>query len=200
MSTIVRKPDFTRLGIIHGYMNISGKPPLDHLASSARSLGIETIYPDLPERTGIPKPPAWLEAANRAMPVIDEATALVSFSLGYTTALNLVAYEARIERLGLLVIVAPGTPSVVRESEAPFLLPFFQYIVATFDAVAKKAKRIAILTSDNDRWSTLEFTLQMRRALGASLHIVHNGGHLDMETGYAKFPLVLDMIAPVVGE
>ncbi|MBI5227200.1 alpha/beta hydrolase [Candidatus Micrarchaeota archaeon] len=179
-------------------MNISGKPPLDHLANSARSLGIETIYPDLPDKAGSPKPPVWREAANRAMPIIDKATALVSFSLGYTTALNAVAYETRIEEVGLLVIIAPSTPSVVRVSEAPFLLSFFEHITATFERVAKKAKRIEILTSDNDRWANFEYTLQMARALGASLHIIHNGGHLDTESGFIRFPLVLDMIAPAI--
>lgn len=202
--TFIRKPAFRKLGLVHGYMHVTGKPPLDDLAASCRSLGMGVRYPDLPDRTGQPRLSAWLEALNRTMPGIDGATAIASISLGCVTTLHQVAQE-RVKAVGLLVLIAPVTPSVVADAY-PFLAHFFDGLGDAIQRVARKARQIEVLTSDNDPWAVPAYTAHMAQRLRASLHIIHNGGHLDIDTilpdgtRLTRFPLVLDMIAPVVGE
>ncbi|MFH1520820.1 MAG: hypothetical protein ABID61_04190 [Candidatus Micrarchaeota archaeon] len=63
MAVLVRKANFADLGIVHGYMHVTGKPALDNLAGSCKSLGMQVHYPDLPEKTGQPKLAACQEAS-----------------------------------------------------------------------------------------------------------------------------------------
>lgn len=197
MAVLVRQIKFTNVGIVHGYQNVTGKPPLDDLAGSCRSLGMQVDYPDLPEKTGQPKLSAWLEALNRSMPVINETSALVALSLGCPTVLQWLAQEERIREVGLLVLISSGTRSVVTERGYGFLDHFFEGLDGAIVQVARKARRIEVLTSDNDPWSIQSDILDMARRLGASFHSIHGGGHLDTDTGFTRFPLVLDMISPV---
>lgn len=195
MGTRTRRTDFRNVGLIHGYMHVTGKPPLDDLSRSCRSLGIDVHYPELPDKSAEPKLPAWLEALNRTMPIINETTALVGLSMGSPTSLHLIAQE-RVKNVGLLVLIAPVTPIVVSDA-LPFLAHFFDGLEEAVNQVAQKVRRVEILTSDNDKWAQLPFTLSLAKQLDASLHIIRNGGHLDTEAGFTKFPYVFDMIAPV---
>ncbi|MFH1520821.1 MAG: alpha/beta hydrolase [Candidatus Micrarchaeota archaeon] len=134
------------------------------------------------------------------MPVINETSALVALSLGCPTVLQLLASEKRIEQVGLLVLVSPGTRPVVIQKGYGFLGHFFDGLDRTFARVAEKVRRIEVLTSDNDPFSSHVDIFAMAKRLGASFHSIHDGGHLDTDSGFYKFPLVLDMIAPVVTE
>lgn len=196
MATLVRQPAFRSVGLIHGYMHVTGKPPLDDLSRSCSSLGIEVRYPELPDKSAEPKLPAWLEALNRSMPVIGETTAIVGLSMGSPTALHLLAQE-RVKEVGLLILIAPVTAQVV-SAQLPFLAHFFDGVDGAISWVAQKARRVEILTSNNDPWALLPFTTELADLLGANLHVIHNGGHLDTDAGFSRWPYVLDMIAPVV--
>lgn len=195
MVLMARQTTFRNVGLIHGYMHITGKPPLDDLSKSCRRLGIEVSYPELPDKSTKPKLSVWLESLNRVMPIIGETTALVGFSLGSQTALHLIAQES-VKEVGLLVLVAPGTPTIIAE-KLPFVAHFFDGLDEAIQKVARKVHRIEVITSDNDQWAQLPFTLGLVERLGASLHIVHNGGHLDTDAGFNRFPYILNMIAPV---
>lgn len=194
MGCLTRRTAFRDVGLIHGYMHVTGKPPLDELSTSCRSLGMNVHYPELPDKSAEPKLSVWLEALNRAMPVISKTTAVVGLSMGSPTALHLIAQE-RVKNVGLLVLIAPVTPTNV-STTLPFLAHFFDGLEDAIKLVAEKVSRVEILTSNNDRWAQLPVTLGLAEQLGASLHIIRNGGHLDTEAGFNKFPYVFDMIAP----
>jgi predicted alpha/beta hydrolase family esterase len=196
MAALKRQTSFRNIGLIHGYMHVTGKPPLDDLSKSCCSLGMEVHYPELPDKSTQPKLSAWLEALNRTMPAIGETTALVGLSMGSPTALHLIAQE-HVKEVGLLILIAPVTPNTVSDA-LPFLAHFFEGLNDAIEQVARKVRLIEILTSDNDPWARLDCTINLAKRLGTGLHMIHNGGHLDSDAGFNSFPLVLDMIAPVV--
>ena len=187
-----RQLAYQRVGIIHGYAGSGARHWQTWLARNCRLLGAETHYPKLPGRFAQPTLPAWLEAIERTMPVMDESTALIGHSLGCPTILQLLR-EEQIKQVGLIVLVAPSTLSRVAASELGFLRDFYENLNGR---TACKAKKAAVFTSDNDRWVDPYAALALALELHADFHLIKDGGHLNVASGHHTFPEVLDLIVP----
>lgn len=181
---------YSRVGIIHGYQGSGATHWQSWLARKCKALGAETHFPKLPDRFGQPKLSAWLEAIERTMPVIDEATALVGHSLGYPTILQLLKND-RIEAVGLVVLVSPSSRSRVEESNLSFLAHFYDGLNT---ATGAKARRIEVYASDNDPWVDPLAARDLATDLEACFHLIHGGGHLNTAAGYHTFPEILALL------
>jgi predicted alpha/beta hydrolase family esterase len=183
---------FKRVGIIYGWGGSSAVHWQSWLARKCRTLGFETIYPKLSEKEK-PVLRVWLRELKRALPAVDEETALVGHSAGCGAILHLLERKD-VRRVGLVVLVAPLSLEKILASEAPFIAPFFEDI--DFETVKKKAVRIEIFASDDDAWGgAAEARKLCRKLKKARLHVVRGGGHLNVSAGFHAFPEVLALLA-----
>ena len=181
---------YTRIGLIYGIGGSNALHWQTWLAKKCRKLGIETHYPELPHKDH-PVLEEWLLALEKEMPVIDEKTALVGHSLGCPAILHLLERKY-IESVGLLVLVAPPTISIIRAGDYSFLLPFYENY--NIDVIRAKAKRIELFASDDDIWSEFGEIKGRAGELGANLHVVSGGWHLNVASGHRKFPEILELV------
>ncbi len=174
--------------IVHGYGGSGATHWQRWLERKCRHLGIETHFPNLPDRFAEPKLPAWLEALERTMPVISQSTALVGHSMACPAILQLLARQSN--EAGLVVLAAP----VTRDEMFPCTRHFWD----GFDpaSVRGKTRRIEMFTSDNDRYVDTGIAQRLAADLGAGFHIIPGAGHLSVAAGYHAFPEVLELIAP----
>ena len=183
-----------RVGIIHGTGGSERKHWQTWLAAQCRDQGLEVHYPKLP-RANHPQLSAWLEALKRALPVIDRETALVCHSLGCVTSLQLLKDEG-IKELGMLVLVAPPALSKVLASEYNFQAHFFDGLDDALIKAAIKARRVVLFESVNDhRWGDKKELGYWKEALDPKVHIVRNGGHINLASGHHTLQPALDLLS-----
>ena len=178
---------FSRIGIIHGTSGSGATHWQSWLARKCQALGAETHFPKLPDRFGDPKLSAWLEALSRELPVIDRTTALIAHSIGCITALQLLQ-SPRISEVGLVVLVAPFSPSKLSSQLSHFYDEFDPVLVAM------KVYKSAIFASDNDALVNPDVASMLARDLRGSFHLISGGGHLSVSSGFHKFPEVLELL------
>ena len=184
------------VGIVHGYAGSGATHWQNWLERKCRALELETHFPKLPDRFSVPRLPAWLEAIERTMPKINEATALVAHSLGCPTVLQLLKSE-RIERVGLVVLVAPSSSIRVQQSNLPddlkaSVLGFYDKFDPT--CALNKARRIEVYCSDNDVWVDSHITFQLALSMQANFHLIHGAGHFSPSNGHHTFPEIFNLI------
>ncbi len=72
---------------------------------------------------------------------------------------------------------------------ASFIYPAFNW-----EHVKAGARNIYCLAGDNDPYVPLSASQRVAEAIDSQLTIVPNGGHLNADTGYREFPLLLEKI------
>ena len=188
-----QEPSIRRIGIIHGAGGSGRKHWQSWLAGQCRNRGLEVYYPKLPE-SDRPRLSAWLRALEETMPVIDSSTALVCHSLGCATALQLLRKRG-IKEVGLLVLVAPSSLSKVLASDFSFVAHFFDGLDYGLANAAIKTRRTALFDSNSDhQWRNAREIGYWKLALDPQVHIVRDGGHINVASGHHTLQPVLDLI------
>jgi predicted alpha/beta hydrolase family esterase len=63
-----------------------------------------------------------------------------------------------------------------------------------FETVKNKLKWAEVVYGDNDPYVTQSALKQVADGLNAQPTIIPDGGHLNTETGFTKFPLLIDIL------
>ena len=63
-----------------------------------------------------------------------------------------------------------------------------------WNKIAENCEEFIVIGSDNDEYIPEDVTRRLAFKLDAELHIIHNGGHLNADAGYKKFPFLLQLI------
>jgi len=56
------------------------------------------------------------------------------------------------------------------------------------------AKKVHILVSDDDPWGALDEAKQMASHYDANFSIIHNAGHINVDSGYGKWDLIEQLV------
>jgi predicted alpha/beta hydrolase family esterase len=200
-----RSLGYSEVAIIHGIAGSGATHWQRWLERKSRFLGAETVFPKMPGRFGVPDLNAWLGAWQRLMPLVGETAALVGHSLGCATILQRLARDEGIRTVGLVILVAPGSVSRIKESAAirseavrKGILGFYEepgQAVPLHVAAARKAKRVAVFTSDNDPLVNPMAAFDMALEMNATFHMLHGKGHFNVAAGFHRFPEVLELLA-----
>ena len=99
-----------------------------------------------------------------------------------------------------------------KKIKAAFLVAgFFKLLNSPYDEINKSfidkefnwnkiknnCEKFVVIASDNDEYISLDMGKELAKNLKAESKIVHNGGHLNKESGYDKFPRLLDLISKI---
>lgn len=95
-------------------------------------------------------------------------------------------HEAKISPVKKLLLVAP--PRLTCEIET--LKTFFPLTAPA----SLFSEEVLMLVSNNDPYLTLEEAQQLSIDLNIDMEIVHNGGHLNADSGYGEWPFVKEWV------
>lgn len=134
-----------------------------------------------------PRREDWVECLARTVIDQKEPVVLVAHSLGAIAAVHLPPEAAARVRGALLV--APADPER-------------RGVLADFSPVPfqKLPYRSVLVASSNDPFCPIRRAGAYARAWGSELVRVHNGGHLNVESGHGEWPLGLALLQSFLGD
>lgn len=193
--------------IIHGVYASPEANWFPWLKKELESRGYEVIVPKFP--TPLDQSlESWLRVFANYENKINEETVLVGHSLGAAFILNYlenvgIPLEFRVDQ-------KPGVfDKASKKIKAAYLVsPFHKLLGAEYDEINKtfldkefnwekirqSCNKFFVFASDNDKYIPLEVTNDIVEKLNAEFNIVPKGGHLNKESGYEEFYLLLECI------
>jgi len=157
------------------------------LADALRELGKEVVVPQMPTPQGQTLE-NWFESFSMQVGEVDSKACIIGHSIG---AVFLLRYlERSVVPLGSSVFVA-GLLGAIGIPEYDHLNETF--VAASFDwaTIRRNAGHIVCLAGDNDPYVPFSQQSELAEKLGVAPHIILNGGHLNAESGYERFPALL---------
>jgi predicted alpha/beta hydrolase family esterase len=174
--------------ILHGIGGHAGIHWQQWLHDELEKQGYKVLMPELPN-PGHPDRKTWLNVCTEELSDINlgELT-IVGHSLSVTTALDFI--EQSSGKIGALMSVAGFAEDYGAELNSYFL----SEKTINFETVKNKLKWAEVVYGDNDPYVTQSALKQVADGLNAQPTIIPDGGHLNTETGFTKFPLLVDIL------
>lgn len=178
--------------IIHGTDSTPESNWIPWLKSELEKLGQEVYAPKFPtpENQSVN---SWCEVLSRECPwEFDGDTILVGHSCGATYICDILNRE-RHEPIRAAFLVSGFIEDLGDEFYDSHNRTFTHQ---NFDwpMIKKYAGKITVIHGDNDPYVPISAAENISDKLGVEPIFIPNGGHLNSESGYTKFPLLLDLI------
>ncbi len=185
-----------KIAITHG---TGGNPSINWfpwLSQELRALGHSVIVPayPTPERQSLNN---WFSTFDEefGFPNLTKETVLIGHSIGAAFTLRLLQ-EAN-EPIKACFLVA-GFTHELGLPEYDVLNQTFIREVFDWPYLRSRAGKVFVYHSENDPYVPLKFGEEISNALGTKLTLIPGGGHLNSETGFTKFPRILDDLKTVL--
>lgn len=177
--------------IVHG---TKGSPDINWFRWLEKELKADghTVYIPCVPTPENQSPERWLAALRDQAPAPDENTVLIGHSIGATFLLHLLETLPAPVAKTLFVSVVMDEINIPEYDtlNKPFLkTPDFDWLT-----ISNNANDIALLHGENDPYVSKEHSEFLQDQIGGELVIIPNGGHLNSESAYNKFPEILTLI------
>lgn len=177
--------------VIHG---TKGSPHINWfpwLSQECTKLGHKVYVPEFPTPEN-QHPLHWMSALHQQAPLIDENTIIIGHSIGATFLLHIL--ESLQQPLYKSIFVAPVLKDIGITEYDELNAPFIKYDSFNWDKISENAGDRYLLHGDNDPYVPQTHSEFLQDQIGGELIIVPNGGHLNGESGYTQFELLIDLI------
>lgn len=172
--------------IIHGIQGHAGKHWQAWLKLELEKSGQKVIMPTLPNPDH-PDRTKWLEFLKEKLRDINTNNLVfVTHSLGAVTAMDYI--EQSPEAILGLVSVSGFARDYGMELNSYFLKEKHM----DMNMIRKNVRNISIIFGNDDPYVPQNELKYLSEKLNVEEIIIENGGHLNTETGYTKFPLLLE--------
>ena len=176
--------------IIHGTKGSPCGNWFPWLAAELRGRGAEVLVPRFPT----PDEQAldtWLETFAREAGTVDSNTTIIGHSLGSVFLLRLL--EKMQGPIGSSVFVAGFTSRLgipeFDELNSSFILPEYNW-----SSIRRNAGKIFCFSGQDDPYVPISQGLELAAGLCVEPILIAGGGHLNAESGYLEFPLLLEKL------
>ena len=183
-------PAVERVVIVHGYRASPSAHWFPWLGEQLAERGVRAVTVDLPESTA-PVAAAWEEAVAAELGTPDEATWIVTHSLGGITALRVLAALPDGWRLGGLVLVAGFTGRLSGLPELDGYLAEGVHVERLVGGIRVRA----MIRSDDDTQVPPAASDELARRLDAGIHVQEGAGHFLATEGITTLPLITRILA-----
>lgn len=179
-------PNQTNVLIFHG----TGGHPLENwfpwLKQELEKEGPKVFVPAFPHPKDHPLPD-WLSVLKDYEKFINDQSILIGHSLGGLFLLRV------LERLDHPVkasffVSAPVGVKPIRFYDSDFAFSGFDF---NWEKIKQNAGKVTVYHSDNDPYVSLGNGEELAKQLGTNLTFIPNAGHLNTESGYTEFDLLL---------
>lgn len=175
--------------IIHGVYANPDSNWFPWLKNKLESMGYEAIVPKFP--TPLDQSlESWLRTIANFEDKINEETVFVGHSLGAAFILNYL--EKTNKKIKAAMLVA-GFHKLLG---SPYDEPIKTFFAKEFnwEKIKGSCSKFFAFASDNDQYIPLQVTHELVQNLDAEFNMVTNAGHINKESGYETFPLILECI------
>jgi hypothetical protein len=135
----------------------------------------------------------WMGAVKNQLPIFSsgEDFILVGHSCGATFLLHYL--EQMNIKVGQSIFVSPVMDKIEIEEYDALNKTFIDH---AFDwrVIKARAGNVSVLHGNNDPYVPIAQAHYLSTHLGVQTTAIENGGHLNSESGYMEFPLLLDII------
>jgi predicted alpha/beta hydrolase family esterase len=177
--------------IIHGIGGHAGIHWQQWLGNELAAQGYKVLMPDLP-KPDHPDRKTWLEEVKKTLDGVDlNELILVGHSLGVTTALDFI--EQASSQVDRLLSVA----GFAKDYGADLNSYFLKEKPIDFKRVKDRLRWAVVVYGDDDPYVPQDALKYIADQLNVTPIIVPNGGHLNTEVGFTKFPQLIDIIERV---
>ncbi|MBS3067838.1 serine hydrolase family protein [Candidatus Micrarchaeota archaeon] len=173
--------------ILHGLNSDSKDNWFPWLKKELEAKGITVYCPDLPNNT-LPNQVKWLEKINQTIEV-NRDLVIVGHSLGTIAALRFLENLKDQKKIIATILVAGFTQSF----GVKIILDFFK-TPFNWDKIRRNSKRFTVISSDNDPYLPISEGQKLAENLNADFIIEKNAGHIDIESGFNKYELILELV------
>jgi len=174
--------------ILHGIEGVAGKHWQGWLSNELMALGYNVIMPTLPDANH-PDRNKWLETIKRLCRDIQPNNlSIVGHSLGVLSALDYI--ETIPTKIYKLISVSGFSDDYHAELNSYFIKEKAIY----FKKVNQNINHSYVIYGDNDPYVPQKNLSLLAKNLKTESFIVENGGHLNLDSGFTSFPLLLDLI------
>src|SRR3989338_7890463 len=175
--------------IIHGVYANPEANWFPWLKKQLESLGYEVIIPKFP--TPLDQSlESWFRVFSQYENKINEETAMIGHSLCAAFILNyLEKTNKKIKAAFLVAGFYKLLGNQYDEMNKTFVNKQFNW-----EEVKQSCGRIFVYGSDDDPYISMGVTNELAKNLNAELNVVHDGGHINKDSGYDTFPLLLECI------
>ncbi|MEK6943559.1 MAG: alpha/beta fold hydrolase [Nanoarchaeota archaeon] len=176
--------------IIHGVYSSPDGNWFPWLKKKMETKGYDTIVPKFPTPLNQTLE-SWLRIIKKHEDKINEETVLIGHSLGAAFILNYL--EQSDKKVNSVFLVA----GFHKQLGSPYdkILETFTDKKFDWKKIKNGCKKFFVIASDNDEYITVDVSKELAKYVGAELRIIPQGGHLNKEAGFTKFPLLLDLIS-----
>ncbi|MDO8581920.1 MAG: alpha/beta hydrolase [bacterium] len=180
----------TNVIIIHG---TSGSPESNWfpwLNTELEKLGCKVFIPKFPTPNG-QSLSAWLSVFKEYEQYLDENTIVIGHSLGSAFLLSVIEATHQPIKHAFFISAFLGLLNDPR-----FDVPNKTFTTRSFDwtKIKSNCKGFTVINSDNDPYVPIEKGREFAENLGVELVILKNAGHINKDSGYTDFPLLLEKI------
>jgi len=191
LGTQQQKPQ-TKVVIVHGSYGSPKGNWFPWLKREIERQGKDAIVPKFPTPDN-QNLESWKNVFRSESGALTSETIIVGHSVGAAFVLNLLEESPTPIRAAFLVAGFLGELG----------LPDYDHVNRTFvckklnwNEIKKNAKSIFIFHGDDDPYVPLSKGQAIAESLSAPLEVVAGGGHLNAESGYTTFPLLLNKLQP----
>lgn len=174
--------------ILHGIGGHAGIHWQKWLHDELVKKGYKVIMPDLPN-SDKPDRKKWLRVVKKLTNNTNfSELIIIGHSLGVTTALDLI--EESDKKINKFISVSGFAKDYGAELNSYFL----KEKDIDLGKVKKLIGKVYVIQSDNDPYVPQKILKHLADGLGVKPKIIKNGGHLNSDSGYTKFPLLLKLL------
>lgn len=160
------------------------------LKSELEKLDYKVFVPEFPT----PKNQSlenWLDVFKNYEQYLNKDTTVIGHSLGAAFILNILEKLNHPIKSAFLV---SGFLGLLNNPEFDELNKTFTIKPFNWDKIKNNCTRFYVINSDNDPYVPIEKGEELAEKLNVRLDIIKNAGHINSESGYDKFKLLLEKI------
>jgi predicted alpha/beta hydrolase family esterase len=176
--------------IIHGTKASSKAHWFPWLKQTLRDQHIESQIPDMPTPEG-QNFASWQRTFHDQYGELKADDILIGHSIG--TAFILRYLQEQSVKIKSAILICPFVDKI-GNPEYDTLNRTFVEKQLDWIKIKSRAEKFICLAGDDDPYVSLPLSQKVATHLGCELQIIKNGGHLNTESGYTTFPLLLDML------
>jgi len=175
--------------IINGAFGNPGENWFPWLREELESLGYKVSVPTFPTPED-QNYDSWMKVVESYLKEFNEDTVLVGHSIGATFALSILEkLDARVAK----TILASGFVGK-NERELDAINKTIAERDFDWETIKNHSESFSVLHGDDDPYVAMEKPEELGRLLGVEPIIIPQGGHLNKDTGFTKFPQLLEIV------
>ncbi|MDD5086885.1 MAG: alpha/beta hydrolase [Candidatus Nanoarchaeia archaeon] len=176
--------------IVHGAYGGPDEHWIPWIREKLENYGYNIIVPKFPDPQSHDLN-SWLMVFNDYRKYLNENSIIIGHDIGSTFILHVL--EGLKDKVKAVFLVSSFTGKPTHEKFKNINLEFTDKEF-NWEKIKKSCRRFYLYHGNDDPYIPVENAINLAEQLDGNLNLIRNGGHLDQNSGYVMFELLLDEI------